>query len=138
MEKNLPGSPPVKAFLPAAFILALAGWSGLAALVVYTLPMVGPRWLFFFLSVLALTGTALPFVAFLNRRFPSTPPPNQSVVMRQAIWVGVYCATLAWLQIGRVLTPSLALLLAAGLLLIEWLLRLRERAQWKPDLKRDP
>src|SRR5688572_14182088 len=123
MEKPLPNSLPVRAFLPAAFILALAGWSGLAALVIYTLPTVGPRWLFFFLSVLALTGTALPFVAFLNRRFPSALPPRPGVVLRQALWVGVYGATLAWLQISRVLTPSLALLLAAGLILIEWLLR---------------
>jgi hypothetical protein len=135
MEKPFQKSIPVRAFLPAAFILALAGWSGLAALIIYTLPTVGPRWLFFFLSVLALTGTALPFVAFLNRRFPSAPPPRPGVVLRQALWVGVYGATLAWLQIGRVLTPSLALLLAAGLILIEWLLRLRERAQWKPVVK---
>jgi hypothetical protein len=137
MEKPISSSLPVRSFLPAAFILALAGWGGLAALVIYTLPTVGPRWLFFFLSVLALTGTALPFVAFLNRRFPSSPPPKPGVVLRQALWVGVYGATLAWLQIGRVLTPSLALLLAAGLILIEWLLRLRERAQWKPEVKRE-
>jgi hypothetical protein len=39
---------------------------------------------------------------------------------------------LAWLQIGRVLTPSLAFLLAVGFVLIEWLLRLREKSQWNP------
>jgi hypothetical protein len=52
--------------------------------------------------------------------------------LRQAIWVAIYLPTLAWLQIGRVLTPAMALLLAIGLILIEWLLRLRERSQWKP------
>jgi hypothetical protein len=36
-----------------------------------------------------------------------------------------------------VLTPALALLLAVGLFLIEWLLRLRERSQWKPEVKRE-
>jgi hypothetical protein len=46
--------------------------------------------------------------------------------------VGIYFPILAWLQIGRVLTPAMALLLAVGFILIEWLLRLRERAQWKP------
>jgi hypothetical protein len=96
---------------------------------------VGPRWLFFFLSVLALTGTVLPIVAYLNIRFPSNPPPTAGVVLRQAIWVGIYIPTLAWLQIGRVLSPALALLLALGFVLIEWLLRLREKSQWKPEMK---
>jgi hypothetical protein len=66
----------------------------------------------------------------MNRRFPSTPPATPAVVFRQALWVGVYFPTLAWLQIGRVLSPALALLLAIGLLLVEWLLRLREKSQW--------
>ena len=81
---------------------------------------------------MAVTGTALPIVAFLNRRFPSTPPVTRAIVLRQAIWFGLYVTTLAWLQLGRVLTSSVALLLAVGLLLIEILLRLRERSQWKP------
>lgn len=125
-------SPPVSHFIPAALILGISGWGGLFALVNYTLPTVGPRWLFFFLSVIALTGTAMPAVAFLNRRFPTTPPPDHSVILREAIWFGLYGATLAWLQIGRVLTPPLALLLAVGLFLIEALLRMRERSLWKP------
>lgn len=98
----------------------------------FTLPTVGPRWLFFFLGVLAVTGTALPAIAYLNRRFPTEPPANPSVILRQSIWIGIYIPTLAWLQIGRVLTPALALLLALGLIVIEWLLRLRERSQWNP------
>ena len=122
----------VTSFLPTAFLLALLGWGGLFALLKYTLPTVGPRWLFFFLSVLALTGTVLPAVAFLNRRFPSNPPAMPAVILREAIWVGIYGPTLAWLQVSRVLTPALALLLASGLILIEVLLRLRERSQWKP------
>jgi len=104
----------------------------LIALIITTLPTVGPRWLFFFLCVLALTGTALPITAFLNRRFPSTPPPTALAIVRQALWVAIYGATLAWLQIGRVLNPTLAVLLAIGLGLIEFLLRLSEKSQWKP------
>jgi hypothetical protein len=124
--------PSVNSFIPAAIILGVVGWCGLIVLIYYTLPTVIPRWLFFFLSVLAVTGISLPAVAFLNRRFPSTPPPTNGVIVRQAIWIGIYIPTLLWLQIGRVLTPALALLLAVGLVLIEWLLRLRERSQWKP------
>ncbi len=128
-------SQPVRAFIPATLILCLIGWGGLLYLVFFTVPTVGPRWLFFFLSVLALTGTVLPVIAFLNLRFPSNPPPTAGVVLRQAIWVGIYIPTLAWLQIGRVLSLALALLLALGFVLIEWLLRLREKSQWKPEQK---
>lgn len=130
MDENQ--SPPVSAVLPAALILAIIGCAGLAALFLFTVPTVGPRWSFFFLAVLAVTGMALPLMAFLNQRFRSTPPATTGVILREAIWVGIYFPTLAWLQIGRVLIPSLALLLAVGLILIELLLRVRERSQWKP------
>jgi hypothetical protein len=112
--------------------LAIIGWGGLYALLNFTLPTVIPQWLFFFLSVLALTGTVLPVVAFLNQRFPTTPPVSSGVIVREAIWVGIYFPTLAWLQLGGVLTPALILLLAIGFLSIEILLRLRERSQWTP------
>ena len=129
---NSQSSPPVRKFIPAAIILAALGWGGLYFLVNLTIPTVGPRWLFFFLSVLALTGTSLPVIAFLNQRFPTNPPVSSGVIVREAIWVGIYFPTLAWLQLGQVLTPALSLLLAVGLLAIELLLRLRERSQWKP------
>jgi hypothetical protein len=129
-------SPSVKSVLPAAITLAVIGWGGLVAVVYLTLPTVGPRWLFFFMGVLALTGSALPFLAFLNRRFPTTPPAMSGVILRQSLWVGIYGTTLAWLQIGRVLTLPMALVLAVGLLIIEWLMRLREKSQWKPDKER--
>lgn len=125
-------TPSVSSFLPTAIILAVAGWGGLIWLIQYTLPTVGPRWLFFFLGVIALTGTALPIVAFLNRRFPTNPPATSVVILREAILVGLYGPLLAWLQLGRVLNPALAVLLAAGLVAIELLLRMRERSRWKP------
>ena len=129
---NSKSSPPVSSFIPAAIILAIIGWGGLYALLNFTLPTVIPQWLFFFLSVLALTGTALPVVAFLNHRFPTAPSVSSGVIIREAIWVGIYFPTLAWLQLGGVLTPALILLLAIGFLSIEILLRLRERSQWTP------
>jgi hypothetical protein len=114
--------------------MLILGWGGLFAIVNFTEPNGGTRWAFFFFAVLALTGLALPAVAYLNRRFPSAPSPSHGVILRQATWIGIYLPTLAWLRIGRVLNVSLALLLAAGLILIEWLLRLRERSQWKPEM----
>jgi hypothetical protein len=125
-------SPPITAFLPAAITLMIVGWGGLAAVILTTSPNGGTRWLFFFVSVLALTGTVMPGTAYLNRRFSSIPPATPVVIVRQALWVGIYFPTLAWLQIGRVLSLSLGLLLAIGLIMIEWLLRLREKSQWKP------
>ncbi len=125
-------SPPVRNFMPAAIILALIGWGGLYALINFTYPTVGPRWLFFFLGVLAITGTTLPIIAFLNQRFQTDPPVSPGVIIREAIWFGIYFPTLAWLQLGRVLTPALVLLLAVGFFAIELLLRIRERSQWKP------
>jgi hypothetical protein len=128
-------TPPVRVrtFLPAALILMALGWGGLYLVTQFALPSGGTRWLLFFFAVLAFTGLALPVVAFLNRRFPSTPPPTQAVIIRQAIWVGIYVPILLWLRIPRMITLSLAILLAAGLILIEWLLRLRERSLWKPE-----
>ncbi len=125
-------SPPLRNFMPAAIILALIGWGGLYALINFTYPTVGPRWLFFFLGVLAITGTTLPIIAFLNQRFQTDPPVSPGVIIREAIWFGIYFPTLAWLQLGRVLTPALVLLLAVGFFAIELLLRIRERSQWNP------
>jgi hypothetical protein len=125
-------SPPLRTFLPASILLILIGWGGWIGVTFFTFPNGGTRWLFFFTAVLGFTGIALPLMAFLNRRFPSIPPPTSAVILRQALLAGMYLPILAWLQIGRVLTPSLALLLAIGFILIEWLLRMRERAQWKP------
>ena len=125
-------SPPVSYFLPTAVILVIFGWGGLYLLYRYTTPSGGTRWLFFFAGVLAMTGAALPVMAFLNRRFNSIPPATPGVIVRQALWVGIYFPTLVWLQIGRVLNPFIALILAVGFVVIEWLLRLRERSQWKP------
>ena len=130
-DKSTP--PPVSTFLPAAVFLMLIGWGGLIYVLTQTSPTGGTRWLMFFSGVLALTGTALPVAAYLNRRFPSTPPPNSFVILRQAIWVAIYFPILAWLQIGRVLTPAIAVMLGLGLLLIEWLLRMRERSQRKTN-----
>ena len=119
--------------MPLAILLALLGGGGFYFVVTYTTPDGGTRWAFFFTAVLALTGLALPIMAFFNRRFPSIPPVTPLIVLRQALWVGVYFPMLAWLQSGRVLTPVLALLLGGGFIIVEGLLRMRERAEWDPE-----
>ena len=120
-------------FLPLSIILSLVGWVGLLFLIQGTLPTLGPRWLFFFLAVLALSGPSIPITYYLNRRFPTDPPVDGIVIVRQGLWVGVFGSTVAWLQLGRVLTPALALILAGVFTVIEFLLRLFERSRWDPE-----
>jgi hypothetical protein len=120
-------------YLTTGLTFAILGWGGLAFLVWGTLPTLGPRWLFFFLLLVAVIGTALPVTYYLNRRFSSQVVINPNVVLRQAVWIGIYVDFLAWLQIGRVLNSTLAFFLAAGFFVIEVLIRMRERSQFKPS-----
>ena len=128
-------SPSVMSLLPTFLILFLIGWGGLAVLILGTLPTLGPRWLFFALVLMALTGTALPVVYFLNRRFPVTPPVQVDVLLRESIWFGVLGCLLAWLQLGQLLTTWMGLILFSAIALIEGLLRMWERSRWKPAEK---
>ena len=126
-----------RGFGMAAFVLAVGGWAGLVYLVAYTIPGTGQRWLFFVAWLMALTGTAAPFVGYLNRRFAGQAVAP-AVLLRQSLWVGFFGATCAWLQIGRTLNLSTTLLLAAGLSAIEWFLRMRERSRWDPGMDDEP
>jgi hypothetical protein len=119
-------------YITSTIILFIIGWGG-AALAVFTLtPTVWARWLLFFGSTLGLTSLALPATWFLNLRFPSNPPAGGTVVMRQAIWVGVYGALLIWLQQERLVTIWTGIGLAVGLIAIEYFVRMRENARWQP------
>jgi hypothetical protein len=103
-----------RSYLPSAIALFLLGWGGLYLVITQTLPFVWSRWGFFVLTLMALTGTALPIVYFLHKRFPGEPPAESNVIIRQALWVGVFGATLAWLQLGRLVTLYVILGLAGG------------------------
>lgn len=117
----------------SALIMAATGWLGLLLVMTGTRPTVGPRWLFFFLWTLAASGTSLPFIWLLNRRFAGGNTP-QPVLLREALLVGLYAGLCAWLQINRSLNLPLALLLASGLVAIEWLLRSFDRGPWRQRL----
>lgn len=125
----------IGSYLPLSLILMAIGWGGLAYLVFFTLPTLGMRWLFYFLAVLAFTGTALPIIAFLHIRFPGQNPVSVSSIVRQSLWVGVYFPTLAWLRIARVLTAGLAIFIALCFFVIEVALSLRERSLWVTSKK---
>jgi len=131
-------APSARQYLISGLFLMLVGWGGLALLIfVFKVPpLVWARWGFFALWFVALAGTALPIVYFLNIRFPSDPPVEPHAIVRQALWVGVYGATLAWLQLGQLATLWVWIGLGAGLVAIEYLIRSRERARWTPPAER--
>ena len=116
----------------AAALLAAIGWIGLILLVNVALPTIGPRWLFFAFLTTAATGTALPFVWLLHRRFDRSGPALPSVLLRQGLLVGLYLSLCTWLQINRSLSLGLALAIALGFGLIEALIRLIEGSRWRP------
>ncbi|MGH2607058.1 MAG: hypothetical protein ACRDG5_10745 [Anaerolineales bacterium] len=126
-----PPSSNYRSLMAAAAALAAVGWIGLVILMNQTLPTVGPRWLFFFLWTMAVTGSVLPFLWLLHRRFGAAPAPA-SVLLRQGLWAGLFAAVCLWLQVNRSLTLPLAALLGAGLAAFEWLLRRAERSAWRP------
>jgi len=119
-------------YIASTISLFIIGW-GSAAFAVFTLtPTVWARWLLFFGGTLGLTSMALPATWFLNLRFPSEPPAGVAVIMRQALWVGVYGALVTWLQQERLVTLWTGLGLAVGMVAIEYLIRMRENARWQP------
>ena len=130
-------APSFRQYLFSFIFLMITGWGGLALLIFYfeVPPLVWARWGFFALWFIALSGTSLPITYFLNLRFPSNPPAESNAIVRQAMWVGFYGATLAWLQLGHLITLWAWMGLAGGLIAIESLIRWRERARWRlPNL----
>ena len=111
----------------AAIALAFVGAVGLALLVFMVYPVLWARWAFFLcLSALA-TGVSLPLIAYLHHRFPAGAPTHERTVLREGVWVGLYLGVLAWLQLGRILTPISALIPAVGLAALEAFLLVGEK-----------
>lgn len=128
MEKSK--LPPFSTFLATSLILIGIGLAGLLLLFYLSVPTLGPRWLFFFLATITISGLALPIVYFFHWRFPTKSAVNQGILIRQALWVGIYFDLIAWFQLGRFLSFPLALALAAGLAAVEFALRLAEHSRF--------
>lgn len=115
--------------LVAAVVMMIIGWGGLYRLMTTTLPRIGGElWLFFILLLVAITGTAVPIVRYLNVRFTpmDVDVPPGGVIVRQSIWIGLFVVTCAWLQIPRALSLPLALFIILVLVVVEVFLRSRE------------
>lgn len=79
--------------------------------------------------MVAVTGLTLPMVYYANVRFDPDPgAPAPIVVVRQALWLGLWVAFCVWLQMNRSLGLAVALLVAAVLATFEILLQIRRRA----------
>ncbi len=95
-------------------------------------PKLGPRWMFFFFLSIIGAGIALPFSYLIQRRFAKQFVPGK-VLIREAILSGVFLALIAWLQLGRILTNLIILVIAIGFVLLEMLLRMAEKATFNAD-----
>ena len=121
---------PFKPILTTALILFFTGAIGLVLIFILTVPTLGPRWLLFFLIPLLFSGIALPFVWLLNRRLLDRLVTSPVVMMREAIFFGLYVDLMIWLQFGKVLNFALAFFVLAGFVIIEALLRWREQSRF--------
>jgi uncharacterized membrane protein (UPF0136 family) len=80
--------------------------------------------------MVAVTGIVFPLIYLLNRRLVAgDQAPQALVVLRQSMWVGLWFAFCAWLQMNRTLGIAIAALVAAVLLMFELLLQVRHRAE---------
>jgi hypothetical protein len=115
--------------LLAAVTMMVIGWGGLLVLITASPPRIGSElWLFFMLFHIAITGTVLPLVRYLNVRF--TPlhvePPPGGIIVRQSVWIGLFMVICSWLQMLRTLTLPTALFLSLVFIVLEIFLRSRE------------
>ena len=123
---------PFSKILLTAFILTFVGLTGLAVMVFFTEPTLGPRWLGYFFLTLLASGLMLPFVHIFQRRIAKNPVSDGTLI-REALWFGIYVDLIAWLQLGRVLNGLVVIFLAGGFIILEVLLRMSESALFKAD-----
>jgi hypothetical protein len=119
--------PPFSSVLTTALILFFTGAVGLTLIFIFTVPTLGPRWLLFFFIPLVFSGIILPFVWLVNRRLSLRLPFTPAILVREALFIGVYFDLVIWLQFGKVLNFALAVFLLAGFATVEVILRWRER-----------
>ncbi len=100
MDADRTQLPNLKSYLPLVLILIFVGFGGLFILFNLTQPTILPRWLFFFMVVIGVTGLALPTVVFLYQRFPSGHVPAQGVIIRQSLWAGIFIALMTLAAFG--------------------------------------
>ncbi len=131
-KNNLPQRVPPDhiGVLLSAAVMTLTGWGGLLWLVTNRPPRLGAElWLFFFLGLIAISGTVLPVVRYINMRLTplNAEPLAGGIIVRQSVWIGLFCVIIAWMQILRVLSAANIFFLGLVFIIVEAFLRSRER-----------
>jgi len=124
--------PPFGKILISSVFLTILGGGGLAFIFIFYEPTLGPRWMFFFFLTIIGAGIALPISYLIQRRFTNQVVLSK-VLIREAVLFGVFLALIAWLQLGRILTNLIIVIISIGFILIEMLLRMAEKATFKAD-----
>ncbi len=128
-QRRSPGE--LRGVLLAAMLMFIAGWGGLAHLVMSARPRIGGElWLFFILLQVAVTGTAIPIIALLSRRLAGQgdAAPLAGLIVRRSVWIGIIVVACAWLMIPRYLSLPIALIVILLFVVVEVFLRNRELA----------
>jgi hypothetical protein len=126
MTKFSPDEENKRWMLYAVFVTLLAwtGWWSIIQLPINDLT----KTLFFVFLFVAIGSTLMPALAYLNARFGHFHDKRvyRLRFVRQSIFGGVFAIVLAWLQMRRVLSSTLALILMAVFVLVETFLVTRE------------
>ncbi len=113
--------------------IALFSLAGLIYVVGYLWPdpntIFAPPQLFFFaLIFLGCGALTVPVTAYLNQRFSKADwlVRDRARLLRQGSWVGLFVTLLAYLQLSKILSWTIGVVLAGVFVLIETFLLTRE------------
>jgi hypothetical protein len=110
-----------------AILVALLAWSAMWSVI--QLPVNTLTKVLFFVALFgAISATLMPAIAYLNARFGRFQSKRvyQVRFARQSLFSGAFIVVVAWLQMQRSLSPTLALILMAVFILTETFLITRE------------
>lgn len=115
-----------------AFLIGIGSWGALFYLTTYYVPDLATIALSLLLVFTAVTGTVMPPIHLLNRRFGSKGEAENDPhtrdrwrTLRQSALVGLLAILCLWFQLLRVLNWIIVALLAGVLVLIEIFFRTR-------------
>jgi hypothetical protein len=122
-----------KWWIVGAIVVAVSSLGALYYVIVYIWPvpetsLARPQLLFLLFVFLTLGAGSVPVTAYLNQRFakPGWFDRDRSRLARQGIWFGLFGIVLAYLQLIRALTWTIAIVLAGVFVLIEMFFLTRE------------
>lgn len=116
-----------KRWISIAVLVAVFSWAGWWSVIQMPINAL-TKGLFFVLLFIAVASTLMPALAYLNARFGRFQSPRvyQVRFVRQSVLSGAFVISSSWLQMQRVLSSSLFLILFAVFVLVETFLITRE------------